>query len=233
MKIALLGFGRMGKAIEEIAIARGHTIVFKQDKETFEGDLKKATIAINFSTPDTAVMLIKTALQLGIPVVSGTTGWQDEYDTVTAFCKSQKSAFLYASNFSVGVNLFFKLNKMLASLMQQQTEYTTKIEETHHIHKVDAPSGTAITLAEGIVKHTDYKAWSLTPDNNKTLPIKAIREGEVPGLHRVDYESEFDSISILHNANSRKGFALGALIAGEWLEGKEGIFSMDDVLKLS
>lgn len=233
MKIALLGYGRMGKAIEKIALKKGYTIVFKKDKETTEGDLAQADVAINFSTPETAVKLIKQALKKQIPVVCGTTGWLEDYEEIVTYCKEQKSAFLYASNFSIGVNLFFKLNELLAATMHPYKEYRPTIEETHHIHKLDAPSGTAITLAEGILKQSDYTEWSLEASDAQTLPITAKREGEVPGLHLVEYQSEFDYISIIHNAKNRKGFAQGALVAAAWLVEKKGIFTMNDVLKLS
>lgn len=233
MKIALLGYGRMGKAIEKIAIERGHSIVYKLDKKLNEGTLSSADVAINFSTPETAVTLIKKAMEKQIPVVCGTTGWLEHYTNIENFCQKQKTAFLYASNFSIGVNVFFKLNEILAKTMQQHKEYQTKIDETHHIHKLDAPSGTAITLAEGILKNSDYTSWSLQANDKNTLPIAAKREGEVPGLHTVTYESESDSIQITHNANNRKGFALGAVIASEWIAGKQGVFTMTDVLKLS
>jgi 4-hydroxy-tetrahydrodipicolinate reductase len=169
-----------------------------------------------------------------IPVVSGTTGWLEKYEEIVTFCKTQQSAFLYASNFSIGVNLFFKINQFVAQLMHpHQTAYQTEIQEIHHIHKLDAPSGTAITIAEGIIKETDYTGWELDNATQGTLPIEALREGEVPGTHTVHYRSEIDQISIKHEAYKRDGFALGAVIAAEWLAGKEGIFSMDDVLKIS
>ena len=234
MKIALLGYGRMGKTIASYAQQRNHKIVYILDKEQEEGSLSEADVAINFSVPEAAVSNIKAALEQKIPVVSGTTGWLEKYEEIVTFCKTQQSAFLYASNFSIGVNLFFKINQFVAQLMHpHQTAYQTEIQEIHHIHKLDAPSGTAITIAEGIIKETDYTGWELDNASQGTLPIEALREGEVPGTHTVHYRSEIDQISIKHEAYKRDGFALGAVIAAEWLAGKEGIFSMDDVLKIS
>lgn len=234
MKIALLGYGRMGKTIASYAQQRNHKIVYILDKEQEEGSLSEADVAINFSVPEAAVSNIKAALEQKIPVVSGTTGWLEKYEEVVTFCKTRQSAFLYASNFSIGVNLFFKINQFVAQLMHpHQSTYQTEIQEIHHIHKLDAPSGTAITIAEGIIKETDYTGWELDNASQGTLPIEALREGEVPGTHTVHYRSEIDQISIKHEAYKRDGFALGAVIAAEWLAGKEGIFSMDDVLKIS
>ena len=233
MKIALLGYGRMGKAIEELAKGRGHEIVSIHDKDSTQGDISKADMAINFSIPSAAVNNLKFAFDNNVPVVCGTTGWLEKLNEVHDYCKLKKSGFLYASNFSIGVNLFFKLNELTAQLMKgQETNYTAHLEETHHIHKLDAPSGTAITLAEGIAAQNNrYKKWSMDPKTND-LKISAYREGEVPGTHSITYSSEVDEISIQHKANSRQGFALGAVIAAEWLQGKEGIFSMIDLLNL-
>jgi 4-hydroxy-tetrahydrodipicolinate reductase len=233
MKIALLGYGRMGKAIEELAKGRGHEIVSIHDKDSNQGDISKADMAINFSIPSAAVNNLKFAFDNNVPVVCGTTGWLEKLNEIHDYCKLKKSGFLYASNFSIGVNLFFKLNELTAQLMKgQETNYTAHLEETHHIHKLDAPSGTAITLAEGIAAQNNrYKKWSMDPKTND-LKISAYREGEVPGTHSITYSSEVDEISIQHKANSRQGFALGAVIAAEWLQGKEGIFSMKDLLNL-
>ncbi len=233
MKIALLGYGRMGKAIEQLALDRGHNIVAILDKDSQEGELSQADVAINFSIPSAAVSNLKMAFDHGVPVVCGTTGWLDQLDEINQYCASKKSGFLYASNFSIGVNLFFKLNALTAQLMKgQNKQYNAHLEETHHIHKLDAPSGTAITLAEGIAAHNDrYATWSMEPNTNE-LKISAYREGEVPGTHKITYGSEVDEISIEHKAHSRQGFALGAVIAAEWLQGKEGLFSMNDVLNL-
>ena len=233
MKIALLGYGRMGKAIENIAKNRGHEIVAKIDKDEIEGILEHANVAINFSIPDAALNNIFSALSLKIPVVCGTTGWLEDLKKVTDFTIKNDTAFLYASNFSIGVNLFFKLNEQLAKMMNNQSEYKVNIEEIHHIHKLDAPSGTAITLAEGIIENSESSDWSLSADKSDEIQINAIREGEVPGTHTVTYESSIDAISIKHEAHNREGFALGAVVAAEWIVGKKGIFKMNDVLNLS
>ena len=232
MKIALLGYGRMGKAIENIAKNRGHEIVAKIDKDEIEGILEHANVAINFSIPDAALNNIFSALSLKIPVVCGTTGWLENLKKVTDFTIKNDTAFLYASNFSIGVNLFFKLNEQLAKMMNNQSEYKVNIEEIHHIHKLDAPSGTAITLTEGIIENSKSSDWSLSTDKSDEIQIDAIREGEVPGTHTVTYESSIDAISIKHEAHNREGFALGAVVAAEWIVGKKGIFKMNDVLNL-
>jgi 4-hydroxy-tetrahydrodipicolinate reductase len=232
MKIAILGYGRMGKTIERYSFDRNHEIVFILDKDQEQGDLALAEVAINFSVPEAAVSNIKLAMKHKIPVVSGTTGWLDDYEEVTSFCKAQKIAFLYASNFSVGVNLFFKINRFIAKLMvAHKKDYKAGMKEIHHSQKLDAPSGTAITLAEEIVNNSDYKKWSLKKDE-KDLFIETVREGEVPGTHIISYRSKIDEISIKHEAYKRDGFALGAIIAAEWIIGKQGVFSMDDVLKI-
>ena len=232
MKFALLGYRRMGKAIEQIALDRGHQIVCKIDKNLSEGKLHEADAAINFSIPDAAADNISSALNQRVPVVCGTTGWLDAYQQVTQTALEKNTAFLYASNFSVGVNLFFKLNKVLAQMMHPHKEYRASMEETHHIHKLDAPSGTAITLAEGIIENSDLIDWKLDEDAKDSLSIQSYREGEVPGTHSIKYKSTIDDITIEHKAHNRKGFALGAVIAAEWIVGKKGIFKMDDVLNL-
>ena len=234
MKIALLGYGRMGKAIEKYAKQRAHEIVYKHDKNEVEGDLSLADVAINFSVPNAALENIKLALKNQIPVVCGTTGWLEHYEEIVSFCNTQKSGFLYASNFSIGVNLFFKINSIAAKLMKSQNEdYNPSLEEIHHIHKLDAPSGTAITLAETVMEESDLTEWELNGDSKDKLKIKSLREGEVPGTHIIKYTSSNDEITLKHEAFSRDGFALGAVIASEWLVGKEGIFSMKDVLNIS
>ncbi len=233
MKIALLGYGRMGKAIENIAKNRGHEIVAKIDKDQIEGTLEHANVAINFSIPDAAVNNIFSALSLKIPVVCGTTGWLEDLKKVTDFTTKNDTAFLYASNFSIGVNLFFKLNEQFTQIMNKHHHYSLNIEEIHHIHKLDAPSGTAITLAEGIIENSKSSDWSLSTDKSDEIQIDAIREGEVPGTHTITYESSIDAISIKHEAHNREGFALGAVVAAEWIVGKKGIFKMSDVLNLS
>jgi len=232
MKFALLGYGRMGKAIEQIALERGHNIVCKVDKNLNEGKLQEADVAINFSIPDAAVENINRALNQEIPVVCGTTGWLDAYDRVTQNANDNNTAFLYSSNFSIGVNLFFKLNKVLAQMMLPHKEYIVSIEEKHHIHKLDAPSGTAITLAEGIIENSDLNKWSMSEETKDSVFIQSLRGGEVPGTHSIKYESLIDEIKIEHIAHNREGFALGAIIAAEWIVGKKGIFKMDDLLNL-
>ncbi len=233
MKIALLGYGRMGKAIELIAIERGHDVVAKIDQDETYGNLSDADVAINFSIPEAAAENIKTALKINIPVVCGTTGWLNQLKEIEDFCKAKNSAFIYASNFSVGVNLFFKLNEVLAKLMSSHKSYQASMKEIHHIHKLDAPSGTAITLAEGIVGQSDYTQWTINKViKENMLPVEVDRTGEVPGTHTIKYESSVDSITIEHEAHSRKGFALGAVIAAEWIQDKKGVFSMNDVLSL-
>ena len=232
MKFALLGYGRMGKAIEQIALERGHEIVCKIDMNLAEGKLQGADAAINFSIPNAAVDNITSALHQAVPVVCGTTGWLDGFPQVTQTVKENNTAFLYASNFSVGVNLFFKLNTILAQIMHRHKEYSVSMQETHHIHKLDAPSGTAISLAEGIIENSDLKQWKMNEGTKDSIPIKSYRKGEAPGTHNVKYESLIDEISIEHKAHNRIGFALGAVIAAEWIVGKKGIFKMEDVLNL-
>lgn len=232
MKFALLGYGRMGKAIEEIALERGHEIVCKIDLNLAEGKLHWADAAINFSIPDAAVDNITSALHQGVPVVCGTTGWLDAFPQVTQTTQENNTAFLYASNFSVGVNLFFKLNKILAQMMHPYKEYLVSMQETHHIHKLDAPSGTAISLAEGIIENSDLTQWKMDEGTKDSIAIQSHRKGQVPGTHNVKYKSLIDEITIEHKAHNRIGFALGAVIAAEWIVGKKGIFKMDDVLNL-
>ena len=229
MKIALLGYGRMGQAIEQIAIDRGHTIVAKIDKDN-PNEAYEADVAINFSVPMAAYDNITGAIHKKIPVICGTTGWLDRLDEVETLCKQNEGAFLYASNFSLGVNLFFELNAKLAEMMQKHPLYTASIEEIHHTQKLDKPSGTAITLAEGIPSAGNV--WHLVEDNGEGVPITSIRKDEVPGTHTVTHRSEIDEISITHTAHNRTGFALGAVLAAEWIQDKKGIFSMRDVLQL-
>lgn len=232
MNIALLGYGKMGKAIEKIAIERGHHIVLKVDKHTHNYDIKKVDIAIDFSVPSKAYEHITNCFKNNIPVVSGTTGWLDKYKQALEICKKHNGSFIYASNFSVGVNVFFELNSHLAKMMSKLKEYNISLEETHHTSKLDAPSGTAITLAEEIIKNTHKKSWTLDVTNNpKEIPITAKRIPNIPGTHNVKYQSEIDTIEIKHTAHNRKGFALGAVIAAEWLINKKGIFTMKDVLE--
>ena len=231
MKIALLGYGKMGKAIEKIALERGHKIVLKVENKSDLLQLKNIDIAIDFSTPKAALLNITTCIEKNIPIISGTTGWLGKYDEVVELCKNKKGAFIYAYNFSLGVNIFFELNKKLSKLMSKHTDYDVSIEETHHIQKIDAPSGTAITLANQVLENFNKDTWVLgVTDNNNELPIVAKRIENVPGTHFVKYENDIDIIEIKHEAKSRKGFALGAVIAAEWLVNKKGVYTMKDVL---
>ncbi len=233
MKIALLGYGKMGKAIENIALERGHTIVQKVTRKTTNITLENADVAIDFSTPETAFKNISYCIKNKIPVISGTTGWLSRYDEIVALCKKQQGAFIYASNFSLGVNLFFSLNKKLAELMQDYDMYDKSITEIHHTEKIDAPSGTAITLAAPILEKFNIKNWVLGVTNNEhELPIIAERIANVPGTHKVKYTSTLDEIEIIHTAKNRTGFAFGAVIAAEWILGKKGIYTMQDVLEI-
>ena len=233
MKIALLGYGKMGKAIEKIAIERGHTVILKISDDIENYNIKTANVAIDFSIPEAAVKNISSCLKKGVPIISGTTGWLKDYDNMINLAKEKKGAFIYASNFSLGVNIFFELNKQLAQMMSNLKQYKVDLEEIHHTQKLDAPSGTAITLAESIIKHTNYNDWILdnTKDSN-TIMIKSKRIKDVPGTHFVNYNSFVDTISISHTAHNREGFALGAVIAAEWIIGKTGVFTMNDVLNI-
>ena len=230
MKIALLGYGKMGKVIERIALERGHKIVLKKDHDSsFEG-LENADVAIDFSVPDSAVENISACLNKGIPVISGTTGWLTDYPKMVELCNAKNGSFIYGSNFSLGVNVFFELNEYLAKMMANLKQYKVSMEEIHHTQKLDAPSGTAITLAEGVIKHTDYANWTLETPISNEIHIEAKRIENIPGTHSIFYDSEVDQIEIKHTAHSREGFALGAVIAAEWLVGKKGVFTMKDVL---
>lgn len=232
MKIALLGYGKMGKVIERIALERGHEIVMKKSgNDTFEG-LEKADVAIDFSIPDAAVTNISTCLNSNMPVISGTTGWLENYDKMVSLCQEKKGAFIYGSNFSLGVNIFFELNNQLAKIMSRFDQYKVSMEEIHHTQKLDAPSGTAITLAKGIIDNSNYSSWALENAKDDEILIDAKRIENVPGTHTVEYNSEVDSIEIKHTAHNREGFALGAVIAAEWIRDKKGIFTMKDVLDL-
>ncbi len=232
MKIALLGYGKMGQVIERIALERGHEIVLKKDEfNTFDG-LSTADVAIDFSVPMAAVENISACFNNNVPVVSGTTGWLDRYDEMIALCKEKNGGFISSSNFSLGVNLFFGLNEYLAKMMANIEGYKVTMEEIHHIHKLDAPSGTAISLAQGVIENSDYSKWTLEEAKDNEIHIEAVRTGEVPGTHTVTYDSGIDSIEIKHTAHNREGFALGAVIAAEWLAGKQGIYSMRDVLNI-
>ncbi len=232
MKVALLGYGRMGQAIEKIALDRGHEIVIRKDLEPLDVDLEIADVSIDFSHPNAAYDNIVSCLDAGVPVISGTTGWLERFEEAKSYCTEKNGAFLYASNFSIGVNLFFNLNTYLARMMRSIKDYDIEMEEIHHIHKLDAPSGTAITLAEGVLANSDKKEWSLEKGSDEKLFIGVKREGEVPGTHVVRYDSSVDSIEIKHTAHSRTGFALGAVVAAEWIMGKKGVFNMSDVLNI-
>ena len=235
MKIALLGYGKMGKVIERIAVERGHKIVLRKSAATSFDGLHNAQVAIDFSIPDAAVANISECLNNGIPVISGTTGWLTEYNQMVTLCEKKNGAFIYGSNFSLGVNIFFEINQHLAKIMSQFTEYKIGIEEIHHTQKLDSPSGTAISLANGVIENSAYSGWtSQTDTNNESgeIPINALRIENIPGTHTVIYNSDIDSIEIKHTAHNREGFALGALIAAEWLVGKTGVYTMKDVLNL-
>ena len=232
MKIALLGYGRMGKEIEKIALSRGHEIVIRKDEDD-KIDINIADVAIDFSVPSSAFNNITNCINNNVPVISGTTGWLEKYDEAVALCKEKNSAFIYASNYSLGVNIFFELNKQLAKMMNTLEDYNISMEEIHHTKKLDAPSGTAITLAEGIIENSSKSNWELeSKTSEENIPIVAKRIPEVPGTHTVWYDSEVDSIEIKHTAHSRKGFALGAVVAAEWIVGKKGVFTMKDVLNI-
>ncbi len=234
MKIALFGYGKMGKVIEKIAKNRGHKIIYRIDENSINYDLKKVDVAIDFSTPKAAFSNINMALENSIPIISGTTGWLDNYNKAVKLCNEKNGAFLYASNFSLGVNIFFEINRQLAKIMSNHPEYVIKMKEIHHIEKIDAPSGTAITLAESIIKETDYQKWSLNKDfKENEISIEAQRLSDKTGTHEVIYKSDIDEIKIKHAAVNREGFGLGAIIAAEWLIGKKGVFSMKDVLNIN
>lgn len=236
MKILLLGYGKMGKTIEKIAIERGHQIEFiidREDKALFEQiSGENVDVAIEFSQPDAATRNILTCFQKKIPVVSGTTGWLDQFEAVKNSCEEKNGTFFYASNFSLGVNIFFKVNQFLAKIMNSFPDYGVSMEEIHHTEKKDAPSGTAITLAEGIMgQHDKIQQWvNQTTDRENELGIVSRRIDEVPGTHTIQYTSPVDDIEIRHVAHSRQGFALGAVLVAEWVIGKKGMLSMEDYL---
>lgn len=236
MKIALIGYGKMGKEIEQIAVSRGHTIVLKIDiqnqADMTTENLSEADVAIEFTGPETAVGNYLKCFEAGVPVVSGTTGWLEQRRLVENACAAAQGCFFYASNFSLGVNIFFALNKFLAKKMKDFPQYDVSMTEIHHTQKLDAPSGTAITLAEDILELSGIKKnWTIhEPESNNELHIKPIREGQVPGIHTIKYDSEVDYIEITHSAYSRKGFAFGAVLAAEYCAGRTGILSMTDLL---
>ncbi|MEP7264877.1 MAG: 4-hydroxy-tetrahydrodipicolinate reductase [Bacteroidota bacterium] len=238
LQIALMGYGKMGKEIETIALERGHTIALKINSSNSTSiskeELKKCDVVIEFSRPVSVLANINKCFEANVPVVVGTTGWYDELNTVKAKCNQLKGALLYASNFSIGVNILFEMNDRLAALMNNRTEYDVVIDEVHHIHKLDKPSGTGITLAEGIIDNLERKKKWITEEKTPSagdLIIHSYRESEVVGKHTVRYTSAIDEIEIMHNAFSRKGFAQGAVLAAEFITGKKGVFTMSDVLK--
>lgn len=233
MNIALLGYGKMGKIIERIATERGHSISLRADSKTTTLDFSTADVAIDFSLPSTAISNIKSAIDNKIPVISGTTGWLDSYDDIVTYCNSKNGAFLYASNFSLGVNIFFEVNRVLASLITKYPDYKLDIEEIHHTQKLDAPSGTAITLAEDIINTSNYKNWTLDNPEKDEIQIEAKRIVDVPGTHSINYSSKVDTLEIKHTAHNREGFALGAVVASEWIADKKGVFNMKDVLNIN
>lgn len=238
MKIALIGYGKMGKEIEAIAWERGHEIVTKVSRNAPEGwgEIRKGNVdvCIEFTHPESGFENISKCIEAGVPVVSGTTGWTVRMPEMQALLEKENGSLFWASNFSLGVNIMFRFNKMLAEMLARTGQYTPSIEEIHHIHKKDAPSGTAITLAEGVIENfPDLKSWTLNiSETTEQLSIRSIREDEVPGTHHVNYDSDVDRITLSHVAFSRKGFALGAVLAAEWLPRHSGLNSMNDLLKM-
>jgi 4-hydroxy-tetrahydrodipicolinate reductase len=239
MKIALIGYGKMGKAIERVAIDRGHDIVLRissgNAQDMTPENLQKADVAIEFTGPDAALNNVLRCLDAGVNTISGSTGWNDALPQAKDRATEKDAAFLHASNFSVGVNIFFEVNKLLASLMNGRSEYKPLVEETHHVHKKDAPSGTAITIAEQMIAHLKGKtSWALNDnDDQQVLSIVAHRADEVPGTHKVTYSSPIDEIAIVHTAHTREGFAVGAVVAAEFIAGKQGVYTMQDVLGIT
>lgn len=233
MRVGLIGYGKMGKAIEEILVERGHDVVLKISHTPTPDELKDVEVAIEFSRPEYAFDNLKVLLEAGIQTICGTTGWLERQGEINQLTLANGTAFLYASNFSLGVNLFFELNRHLAQIMDRyKREYNIHLEEIHHTQKLDAPSGTAITIAEGIIDNSSYKNWSMDEQGDDIIAIEAKRIADVPGTHIVKYTSNVDTIEISHTAHSRKGFALGAAIAAEWIWNKQGVYTMKDVLEL-
>lgn len=235
MKIALLGYGKMGKEIEAIALQRHHTIILKVDETNSasitKADLQQADVAIEFSTPHTVISNIKKCLDAQLPIVVGTTGWYDSFNDIVTECQQKNGTLFHSTNFSLGVNIFMKVNSYLAELMNKYVNYDVSMEEIHHIHKLDKPSGTAITLANQVLNKIERKKnWSITNTKPETLFIKDVREGEVPGTHIIRYTSAVDDIEIMHKAHNRQGFALGAVIAAEYIYNKKGIFTMENLM---
>lgn len=240
MKIALLGYGKMGREVERLALARGHEVVLKVDISNPEDRapeiLSLADVAIEFSTPQTAQENIRACFEAGVPVVVGTTGWYDQFDVLTSECRKKNGTLFHATNFSIGVAIFFHMNRVLASIMNGHTDYDVSMEEIHHTQKLDAPSGTAITAAEDILRYLDRKkAWENgeIPSGDDKLLITSVREENIPGTHTVTYWSGIDSIELKHTAFSREGFASGAVAAAEWVKGRQGVFTMRDMLQFN
>jgi 4-hydroxy-tetrahydrodipicolinate reductase len=239
MKIAIIGYGKMGKIIEENAIEKGHTVGLIVDIKNTEDltpqNLKEHDVTIEFTTPDAAVNNIFKCFDAKVPVVSGTTGWFDQFDLVKDRCLKENQSLVYASNFSIGVNILFALNRYLAQIMNKYNQYNPRIEEIHHTRKLDAPSGTAVSLSKIIIEEISrLEKWKLTDQPGiKTIPVKAIRANDIPGIHEITYESDFDTISIRHSAKSRKGFAIGALLAADFIKDKKGLYTMEEILNLT
>lgn len=238
MNIALIGYGKMGKTIEQIALQRGHTIVLKIGSSNLQDltadNLKKADAVIEMTQPEAALNNVLLCLQAGVPVTSGTTGWNDNITQAQQAAKENNAAFLYASNYSVGVNIFFEVNKLLAKLMSTQPDYDVHMKEIHHTQKKDSPSGTALTLAQQVMQQVSRKTqWSEEEKGDDILHITALREEGVPGTHTVTYTSAIDDIEITHTAHNRNGFALGAVLAAEYIACKQGVFTMQDVLGIN
>ena len=231
MKIGLFGYGKMGQLIARLAADQGHEVVATIDDAPTEIPYEKMDVAIDFSVPEAAFGNIKGCLENGVPIVSGTTGWLEQKPEIEKLCKKKGGAFLYASNFSLGVNLFFKLNQELTRLIDTHKQYRVRMHESHHAEKLDAPSGTAIRLAKDIEANSRYTGWSMDPKDPLMIPVRSSREGQVPGTHEIEWESPDDTISIVHTAHNRMGFASGALLAAAWLIGKKGVFGMQDVLE--
>ena len=238
MNIALIGYGKMGKAIEEIAVSRGHKISMKFNGQNplESSQLRTTDVAIEFSQPNLVVKHIKLCADGQIPIVVGTTAWEEHLQEIKDHISKREASLIYSSNFSIGVNLFFEMNKHLARLMNDKTDYVASITEIHHTQKIDAPSGTAVTLAKDLISnHSVYSSWKLKEDaqdfGESDLPISAIREENVPGTHLISYTSEIDTLTIKHQAHNRKGFALGAVIAAEFIHKKQGVYTMSDILK--
>jgi 4-hydroxy-tetrahydrodipicolinate reductase len=236
MKISIIGNGKMGKEIVKIAQERNHQIInvfdIENKNEMTSENLKKSDVVIEFTRPEAAYENIISCLSANVPCVSGTTGWLDKLDEIKGLCKTENKTFFYASNFSIGVNIFFKINQFLSKLMNNSPNYDVDITEIHHIHKLDAPSGTAIQLANQIIENLDRKkTWTLDQKQNLELKIKAVREGEIPGVHIIKYDSETDFIEITHSLKNRKSLALGAILAAEFVFDKKGFYTMDNLLQ--